>query len=265
MPNPRMLTQLRTKNLFSSYWIITKSDRNQSLFVNQFRANPLDFLSSLIDQLLLQFNDTYVRSLSEPEKQLYKICSDKWNALYNIVQDSVRIPIDGKNKAKTISRWFSPIRGVAVAVKNDDCFLARTSDTRCDTNNHFPGLVMCKHYFNGCGFVSRCHDKVAQHRCSEETTFHRYHIDHDRTSQYKRDFVKKLVKDAMKLKPFRNARLDIFPDMRRTHQIEAGQNIRAIARPNNPVVVEYLDIDDLEDEAAANIEELFPDLLRKFI
>ena len=69
----------------------------------------------------------------------------------------------------------------------------------------------------------------------------------------------------MKLKPFRNARLDIFPDMRRRHQIEPGQNIRAIARPNNPVVVEYLDIDDLEDEAAANIEELFPDLLRKFI
>ena len=261
MPNQRMLTQLKTKNLFTSYGIITKSDENQALFVNQFRANPLEFLSSLIDQLLIQFNDTYVRNLSEPEKELYKICADKWNELYNVVQNSVRIPFDGKSKSKTITSWLSPIRGVAFAVKNDECFLARRSDTRCDSNTHTPGLVMCRHYFT-CGFVSRCNDKVAQHRCTEDITFHRHHIDQERTSEYKRAFVRKIVRDAVKLKQFRNSRLDIFPDRRRRHQIAPRQNIRAIARQNNPIIVDF-EYEDLENEAEANIEEMFPDMHRK--
>ena len=256
MAGQRLLTQLRTKNLFTSYGIITKSEENQALFINQFRANPLDFLSSLIDQILIHFNDTYVRHLPEPEKELYKICADKWYELYGLVLNNVRIPFDGKVKSKTVVNWLSPIRGVGFAVKNDECFLARRSDTRCDSNTHTAGLVMCRHYFT-CGFVSRCSDKMAQHRCTADITFHRHHIDPERSSEYKRAFVRKIVRDAVKLKQFRNSRLDIFPDRRRRHQIAPRQNIRALARQNHPIIV------DLENEAEANIEEMFPDMHRK--
>ena len=143
MAGQRLLTQLKRKNLFTSYGIITKSEENQALFINQFRSNPLEFLSSLIDQILIQFNDTYVRNLSEPEKELYKICADKWYELYNLVQNNVRIPFDGKVKSKTVVSWLSPLRGVGFAVKNDECFLAHRSDTRCDSKTHTAGLVMC--------------------------------------------------------------------------------------------------------------------------
>ena len=126
MAGQRLLTQLRSKNLFTSYGIITKTAENQALFINQFRANPLDFLSSLIDQILIHFNDTYVRHLPEPEKELYKICADKWYQLYEVVLASIRIPIDGKVKSKKVVSWLSPLRGVVFAIKNDECFLAHS-------------------------------------------------------------------------------------------------------------------------------------------
>ena len=256
MANQRLVTQIKRKDLFKSYSVITKSEENQALFINQCRSNTLEFLSSLIEQILVQFNDTYVRNLSEPEKELYKICADKWNALFNLVTNHVRIPYDGKVKSKTIFNWLSPIRGAAFAVKNDECFLARRSDTRCDSNRHTAGLVMCRHYFT-CGFVSRCSDKMAQHRCTADITFHRHHIDPERSSEYKSAFVRKIVRDAVKLKQFRNSRLDIFPDRRRRHQIAPRQIIRAPARQNHPIIV------DLDNEDEADIEEIFPDMHRK--
>ena len=258
MANQRLVTQIKRKNLFTSYSIITKSEENQALFINQCRSNTLEFLSSLIDQILVQFNDTYVRNLSEPEKELYKICADKWNALFNLVTNHVRIPYDGKVKSKTIFNWLSPIRGVAFAVKNDECFLARRSDTRCDSNRHTAGLVMCRHYFT-CGFVSRCIDKMAEHRCTADITFHRHHIDPEHNSEYKSAFVRKIVRDAVKLKPFRNSRLNIFPDQRRRHQIAPPQIVHAPARQNHPIIEVDLDNEEEDDD----IEEIFPDMHRK--
>ena len=259
MANQRLVSQIKTKDLFKSYSVITKSDENQNLFINQCRLNTLQFLSNLYEQLLLQFNDTYVRTLSEPEKELYKLCTDKWNELFNLVTNHVRIPHDGKVKARTIRNWLLPFRGVAFAVKNDECFFARGSDTRCESKRHTAGLIMCKHFFTHCGFVSRCIDKMSEHRCTADITFHRHHIDPQHNSEYKSAFVRKLVRNAVKLKPFRNSRHNIFHDGRRIHQIAPAQIVHAPARQNDPIIEVYLDSEEEDDD----IEEIYPDIHRK--
>ena len=111
MVGQRLLTQLKSKNFFKSYEIITTTADNQALFINQFNASPIDFLDSLIDQILIHYNDTFVRHLTEPGKELYRICADKWYQLYELGLANIRIPLDGKVKSKKVVRWLSPLRG----------------------------------------------------------------------------------------------------------------------------------------------------------
>ena len=269
MVGQRLLTQLRTKNFFTSYGIITKTADNQTLFINQFNASPIEFLETLIDQILIHYNDTYVRYLSEPEKELYMICAEKWYQLYELVLANIRLPLDGKIKSKTVVRWLSPLRGVGFAIKNDECFLVDRNHTKCDSKTHTDGLVMCRH-FDTCGFISRCSDKMAHHRCTGNRRFERHHIDPTRSFEYKRAYVMKIVRDAVKLKPFTNSRLAIFPDRRRSHQIPPRHNIRALARQNqqnqqddDPIIVDLENEDEANRDDDVHIEEIFPPMHRK--
>ena len=266
MVGQRMLTQLKSKNLFKSYEIITKTADNQALFINQFNASPIDFLDSLIDQILIHYNDTFVRHLTEPGKELYRICADKWYQLYELVLASIRIPLDGKVKSKQVVRWLS---FAGIAIGNDECFLADRSHTKCDSKTHTDGLVMCRH-FDTCGFISRCSDKMAHHRCTGNRRFERHHIDPTRSFEYKRAYVMKIVRDAVKLKPFTNSRLAIFPDRRRSHQIPPRHNIRALARQNqqnqqddDPIIVDLENEDEANRDDDVHIEEIFPPMHRK--
>ena len=266
MVGQRMLTQLKSKKLFKSYEIFTKTADNQALFISQFNARPLDFLDALLEQILIHYNDTFVRHLTEPGKELYRICADKWYQLYQLVLASIRIPLDGKVKSKQVVRWLS---FAGIAIGNDECFLADRSHTKCDSKNHTDGLVICRHY-DTCHFLTRCIDKIDQHRCTGNRRFERHHVDQTRSVEYKRAYILNLVTNVVKLKPFTNTRLGIFPDRRRSLQLPPRHNRRALARQNRqnqqddfPIII------DLENEDAANrdddvhIEEMLPPMHRK--
>ena len=77
-----------------------------------------------------------MRHLTEPGKEVYRICADKWYKLYQLVIASFNMPVDGKMRSKQVLRWLSY---AGIAIGTDVCFLADNSQTRCDSKHHTDG------------------------------------------------------------------------------------------------------------------------------